>query len=218
MKIKILYEYSHFKNVNIFILSIKDNINLVNYSLIPKKQIRDINLYDKTLDRHKRLISRAFLFEYCNDRYNVNDFSFEYTDIKRPKFHNSLIDFNISYSKDIIVVAIAHGNRRVGVDIEYINKSFDIESTASLFMHNDELDFFNDIILNNEKNNFYYNVWTQKEAYLKRTGQGLYQDPKQILTFEKWFKDFSNYFIYENYFISVNIADNSNIKCDFLKM
>ncbi len=205
MKIKILNEYSPFENVNIFLISIKDNINRVNSSLIPKEQIEDINLYTQSVDRQKRLISRSFLFEYCSHRYNINDFSFAYSDIKRPTLHHSRLDFNISYSKDLIVVAIATGITRVGVDIEYINRSFDIEHTASLFMHQDELQYFDNIVQKNEKYNFYYNVWTQKEAYLKRIGKGLYQDPKQILTFEKEFKTFSNYFIYnKNYFLSIN--------------
>ncbi len=205
MHFKILYQFSPFKNVNVFLLNLNDNLNSINYSLIPKEQISDINLYTQAVDRNRRLVSRSFLFEYCLYHYNINNFNFDYSDIKRPKFHNSSVDFNISYSKDIIAVSIASGNLRVGVDIEYINRSFEIEDTSYLFMHQDELNYFNNIVQKDEKFNFYYMVWTQKEAYLKRTGRGLYENPKKILTFEKEFKMFSNYFIYDkNYFLSVN--------------
>ncbi len=74
-----------------------------------------------------------------------------------PDFH-----FNISHSK--LFLAIAFSDSPVGVDIEEI-RDVNLQIANRYFSEN-ERQFVKDI------ESFFY-VWTRKEAYLKRTGDGL---------------------------------------------
>ncbi len=128
------------------------------------------------------MLSRTFLFKYLKENYSINDFSFSYTDIQRPKLKDINIDFNISYAKDLVAIAISTKDR-IGIDIEYINHSFDIENTANYFMNEEESNRFNSL-KDKERFDYYYKLWTFKEALLKLTGKGLHDDLKEITNFE----------------------------------
>lgn len=110
--------------------------------------------------------------------YGLSDFTFSYTDIKRPTLKQTDIDFNISYSKSLIAVAISTKNK-IGVDIEYIDHSFDIMSIIPACMNNEELKIF-ELLKNSERLNYFYSLWTYKEALVKLLGGGLYLDLKEI--------------------------------------
>ena len=147
-------------------------------SIIPLRQLEEINQYRQVQDRNRRLVSRTFLFKYLKDNYNLSDFTFSYTDIKRQTLKKTDIDFNISYSKDLIAIAVSTKNK-IGVDIEYINYSFDIESIIPTCMNSEELKTF-ELLQNSEKLNYFYSLWTYKEALVKLLGGGLYLDLREM--------------------------------------
>ena len=76
---------------------------------------------------------------------------------KYPDFH-----FNTSHSKDIIAVAVS--SAPVGVDVEIL-RDVNLKIAERRFTETEKA-----FVKTNE--DFFY-VWTRKEAYLKKTGQGL---------------------------------------------
>ena len=67
----------------------------------------------------------------------------------------------------------------VGIDAEFIAPDFDIDGFAEANYHPDEFELFknkND----DEQAEFFYKIWTMKEAFLKLTGEGINDHLKDI--------------------------------------
>ena len=166
------------KDSEIFIFSIDQNISMLNSAIIPKEQLEKILKYKEDRDRVKRVLARTFLFEYCQKKYNLKDFAFEYTKNQKPKFKHSNLNFSISYSKNIIAIALSK-KYIIGVDIEFLEPSTVSPKVASEFMNDKELTTFLQMNKNN-RNRYFYEVWTTKESLLKAKGNGLSVNPKAV--------------------------------------
>lgn len=180
------------ENSEVFLFSIDENLSMLDISIIPKEELEKILRYKEDIDRIKRLLARTFLFEYCQQHYNLKDFTFKYTKNQKPQYkYNDSIDFSISYSKDIIVVALST-KYRVGVDIEFIDTSIVLKEIASEFMNKIQLTKFMQLD-KIDKDKYFYEIWTSKESLLKAQGNGLLIDPKDIVNDEGkliYFKDY----------------------------
>ncbi|RLA76601.1 MAG: hypothetical protein DRG30_02445 [Epsilonproteobacteria bacterium] len=166
-------------DTKIFIFSIEKNSFMVDNSIIPMEQIKKIKKFKNTKDRTKRLLARTFLFNYCKKNYILEDFTFAYTNNQRPRFKGThKIDFSISYSKDMVAIAISTMGI-VGLDIEYMDDSIVSKSVALEFMNGAEFSTF----VNIKKEhiiNYFYEKWTAKESFLKASGDGLRVNPKTV--------------------------------------
>lgn len=173
---------------------------------IPKKQREDIFKYKQLDDKNKRLISRTFLFQYLQKEFNINNFEFSYTDINRPTIKNIPIDFNLSYSKDLIAIAITNKNR-IAIDIEYINQDIDINDLIPICMNDKESNEIKKSIKHkNYHINKFYELWTYKEALAKFIGKGLYLDIKNIVSLEERKLNITTDHIYIDNIYSVSIV------------
>ncbi|MCD4679027.1 MAG: 4'-phosphopantetheinyl transferase superfamily protein, partial [Bacteroidales bacterium] len=87
--------------------------------------------------------------------------------------------FNVSHAGEWVVVAFSENN--IGIDVERIKKiNYNV---AELFFSKEE-----NLNLNNlsgkEKLEYFFDLWTMKESYLKYTGKGL-SEPLNSFTVEK---------------------------------
>lgn len=181
------------KNSQIFILNIEKNMELLNESIIPNEQLQMIQKYKEDKDRTKRVLARSFLFNYCKNEYNLEDFSFKYTNNQKPKFKNSELSFSISYSKDIIGIALSQ-KQTIGLDIEYAEASIVSKEVAFEFMNDAQLLIFTQLS-EKKKDRYFYEIWTSKESFLKATGSGLLVNPKSIINNKGKFFYFKDYII-----------------------
>jgi 4'-phosphopantetheinyl transferase len=120
-------------------------------------------------DRKKRLTARNYLrkrlikFLGYNPRILVSNNG-------KPYIKNNNINFNISYSEDIVVIAIS--NNLIGVDIESIEPSIiDNLSLDGILTYREQR-----LIQNKgpeERSLTFFKIWTAKEAYLKCIGSGI---------------------------------------------
>jgi len=93
---------------------------------------------------------------------------------------NSLrVQFNISHSRDLILIAIT-AEDSIGIDIEYYKKKLSIESLAEIIFSPLERKFFSELKSQQERKEAFFRCWTRKEAYLKAVGIGLTQDLTSI--------------------------------------
>jgi len=85
--------------------------------------------------------------------------------LHKPKIKN--FNFNISHSGEYVAIAI--GNKKIGVDIEKI-KPIGMEIAKNCFAP-EELEY----IQKNKKNQLviFYTIWTLKESYIKAVGKGM---------------------------------------------
>ncbi len=98
----------------------------------------------------------------------------------KPELLNSpfKIHFNISHSGNKILVAVGFLTD-VGIDVEKVIPDFDIDGFAEANYHPHEVD--NLRLLNEEaETDYFYQIWTRKEAWLKLTGEGVNDKLKEI--------------------------------------
>lgn len=88
------------------------------------------------------------------------------------------IHFNISHSGSKILVAIGF-NSDVGIDVEKIIPDFDMDGFAEANYHSNELAHIR-TLKNNDESDYFYRIWTRKEAWLKLTGEGINDKLKDL--------------------------------------
>lgn len=88
----------------------------------------------------------------------------------KPFIKASSLKFNISHSKEKLVVAISECE--VGVDIEYIDINFDIDDIMGIVLSENEKSFIKTLKPELQRKQFFL-YWTQKEALLKAIGTGI---------------------------------------------
>ncbi|RYE14589.1 MAG: 4'-phosphopantetheinyl transferase superfamily protein [Rickettsiales bacterium] len=164
-------------NNTYYINSLKD------VSALSSKEKEKLYSFRFQEDKSRYLVSHIFLrkiINYYTDipislikfRYNEYGKAYIYKDISFPFF------FNLSHAHNKALIAI--NNTEVGVDVEYIKNLLDIYELASVIFSEREYECFLDLSCHNDKLNYFYTIWTKKEAFLKALSIGLVNDLKSI--------------------------------------
>jgi len=111
--------------------------------------------------------------------------TFEQTEHGRPFLkdskHREQLDFNVSHSGDLALIAIGSSKHRIGIDIERLREMRDVNQLAARVLTTAELATFEqDPEQQDAKLAQFFRYWTGKEAYLKALGTGLQVDMKRI--------------------------------------
>lgn len=172
------------KELSIWLLDVEANTNnTIDFSCIPKSQLQDIKKYKIPYDQKKRLLARCFLYEKIYSVYGITNFDLGHREFHKPfLIHAPEIHFNFSYSNEFLIVAISLNNL-IGVDIEKNDSNFNIEELIPLILCEQERNYFHSLspLL---KVDFFYKVFTKKEAILKCFGTGFSYDPLKINTLD----------------------------------
>jgi len=81
---------------------------------------------------------------------------------------NYVIDYNISHSAEWVVCGICEG--KIGIDVEKI-EPISLDIAKSFFTNNEYLDLLS--IEGTKRIDFFYELWTLKESYIKAVGAGI---------------------------------------------
>jgi 4'-phosphopantetheinyl transferase len=133
--------------------------------------------FHRELDRTRFLVvhtaMRMILAEYLN--VGPQEVLFSSATGVKPEFDSRFsgtgIQFNLSHSSELAVLAVARG-ARVGVDIEWMKPEFPIDEVAARFFSAAEISTFNALPAD-ERVEAFFSCWTRKEAYIKALGEGL---------------------------------------------
>lgn len=138
----------------------------------------EIERYEKFhFDYHKirfvaaRGILREILGKYAN--IPAQDIHFSYSEYGKPYLQFPRLSFNISHTDECMLVAIAHHNNEIGIDIERINSQVDCLALAQEFCTHNEFRKLADLS-SEEQILAFFRCWTRKEAYVKAIGKGFY--------------------------------------------
>jgi 4'-phosphopantetheinyl transferase len=82
--------------------------------------------------------------------------------------------FSLSRSEELVLIGLA--SCPLGVDIEWLGKTVDTEVMGDLVLSDRERETLRQLAPSDRQRAF-LQCWTQKEAYLKATGRGLYVSP-----------------------------------------
>jgi 4'-phosphopantetheinyl transferase len=126
-------------------------------------------------DRSRYVFGKGFLREILATYLSTNAsaVAFRANEFGKPfldaPFQSSNIDFNVSHSKDLVVIAVAF-DRQVGVDVEFVRPINDFESIARRWFTDFELEL---VMGERDALSSFYRCWTRKEAFVKAIGKGL---------------------------------------------
>ncbi|WP_428912486.1 4'-phosphopantetheinyl transferase family protein [Niallia sp. Krafla_26] len=141
--------------------------------LISEKEKQKVYKYHHYQDAVRYLIGRLMI-RYCiKDKLEIpnGEISIERNHYGKPfitshrQFH-----FNVSHTDEWVVCATDY--QEIGIDIEKV-KPININSIMNSFSEIEKRDL-NRITVSEEKLDYFYDLWTLKESYVKALGQGLF--------------------------------------------
>ena len=94
-----------------------------------------------------------------------------YTEMGRPFLKGQGIDFSISHTRDAVFCAVGDGSCTVGLDAEDLSRlsvNKPDAMAARWFCEAERVQFER-----NPTPNTFLSIWTRKEAFVKRTGEGM---------------------------------------------
>lgn len=174
--------------INVFKVSVSEKFKDIEISyeeVLSAAEVAKSKKYLQVADRIRFITSKYFLRILVSKFLNIapNAIEFGYQKNKKPKVCG--VEFNVSHSGDIILIAIS--TTAIGIDIESIDKPFEFKTLIDICFHPDEHKF----LINNNLKNF-YTFWTRKEALLKATGEGLVDHMELINTTKRVVKQKNN--------------------------
>jgi 4'-phosphopantetheinyl transferase len=129
---------------------------------------------DDQTHQQARRIARAVLAHSLG--VEVDQIILTTTDNGKPALPDAELEFNISHSGDLALIAVA--TRTVGVDVEFVEEieRDELLETASYVLSDREHE---ELARMPEADRLlaYYRAWVRKEAYVKATGEGITRRP-----------------------------------------
>jgi 4'-phosphopantetheinyl transferase len=144
--------------------------------LSPDELVR-ANRFRFERDRWRFVVGRGFLRQILGTYLNVvpSQLEFIYQLSGKPELAGpggqSPLRFNLSHSCDLVVYAVTL-DRRIGIDIESVRRTVDVEAIAQRSFSPAEAQSLCSLPPEEQQAAF-FTCWTRKEAYLKATGMGL---------------------------------------------
>lgn len=170
---------SYFENADNGIGTINDIYKNMDYYMrfLPSWRIEKIKqMKQKELQFSKLLLSLS-LYMGIKDLIGVDLKNEEVSHKKtKPNFIKTLngdmnIYFNLSDTSNIVASAIKSSN--IGIDVECIEKTYDIYGLSKRFYSKDEYKMLREITDENLLKKLFISLWTMKEAYGKYKGDGI---------------------------------------------
>lgn len=149
---------------NISRISKKDFIRQLNS--VPKIIQKEVFQYRFFNDQKLKLFGRLLVSKFEEERVGTFSWNDWLVGKHSKPYINHGIQFNISHSEDIVVVAFSESE--VGIDIE---KKRIIRINEMLNCLHPSEKFY--VLKSGNPIDAFYKVWTRKEAYLKAIGQGI---------------------------------------------
>ncbi len=136
-------------------------------------------------DKKQFIAARAFLRIILGKylRTNPRGICFEYNEYGKPSIgggRRTEIKFNLSHSDNTALFAVTE-TREIGIDIERVKSSFVDEATVSQCLTRRETEHLQ-TLSETDRDLFFFDCWTHKEAFLKACGKGLSLPPNEIET------------------------------------
>ena len=151
--------------------------DLTLYKNIDKRRLEKIKKSKNTLFIKEQLGSHLLLADVLENTYfqEIDKIEYIYNESGKPYIKDSSLYFSLSHSNGIIALTVS--KEEIGLDIELIK---DVKDTLSRRIMND-LEYNTYQSLNKEsKKIYFFEVWTSKEAYIKKLGTSITLNPSNI--------------------------------------
>lgn len=147
------------------------------YSNIDKKRLEKIKKSNNTLFIKEQLGSSILLNDILENNYFLDpkEIEYIYNESGKPYLKDKNLYFSLSHSNGIVALTVS--KEEVGLDIELIKPVK--EALAKRIMTTEEYNIYNSLD-KNKKITYFYEVWTSKEAYVKKIGTSITLTPSNI--------------------------------------
>ncbi|MBQ4570665.1 MAG: 4'-phosphopantetheinyl transferase superfamily protein [Bacilli bacterium] len=161
------------------------------YILNANKLTTDISRYDninnKRLEKIKKSTNQLFIKEQLGSNLLLNDIlennyfkdinllEYVYNESGKPYLKDDNLYFSLSHSNGIVALTVS--KEEIGLDIELIKPIK--ESVVKRIMNDREYNIYSSLD-KNKKITYFYEVWTSKEAYVKKLGTTISLNPSNI--------------------------------------
>lgn len=146
------------------------------YSLLKSEERLQYSRFVHKADKNQYLVTRA-LIRYVLSTYDHSvqpeQWEFLKNSFGKPYIANHTklpLKFNISHSKGMVVMAVTLF-QDIGVDVENTTRKVDYIDIAKNYFSKIESEIMK--LNNHNESNYFYTLWTLKEAYIKARGMGL---------------------------------------------
>lgn len=202
------------KKINVYVVKTSANFDFMSYLdyFAPQIQLTILE-YRFQRDQITKFTSELLKYYYLAKVANTSpcNIKISYNEYKKPAVNDLCLQFNISHSKDyVVIVSSSEPNISIGVDIEYIDNSVNYVELMPLVFSDFEQQQVNTVTE-------FYQLWTKKEALIKAYGSGFISDyyRNTQLTLDE-INELENYLIYttpfkEDYCMSVCVSKNINL-------
>lgn len=159
----------------IFAIKIPDRLDKVYYDFFISKvstsrqnQIKKyVNLEDAYRSLLGEVLTRAVICKYLN--YPNEEIQFEKNEYGKPLLaENHGFSFNVSHSGEFVVIIFGSG--LLGIDIEEVT-TIDLTIAERFFSWEEHEDLMNKAV--EQRLDYFYDLWTLKESFIKALGTGL---------------------------------------------
>jgi len=155
-------------------LDVNATVTHRNAGLLAPDEIRRAARLRSLTDRRRFIVARGMLRLLLGVYADIPSeaIRFAYGSHGKPRLKpSSLLHFNVAHSGERAVYALSR-TRRVGIDIEHLNREFAFERVARRFFARPE---FENLLRMPEarRRRAFFALWTCKEAVIKATGKGL---------------------------------------------
>lgn len=145
-------------------ISIYDKIENQYKGILIDEEIKQSTRFKQEDDRKRYIIGKFFLRQILSKILSMKPSDLIFSYFLNHKPYLSEQEFNISHSGQLIIIAISPF--AVGVDVEFINPTFDFQTVLNRCFRTTEQTHIKSGI-------DFYTFWTRKEALLKATGEGI---------------------------------------------
>jgi len=131
-------------------------------------------------DRDRHLAGRALVRTFLAHRYDCAPQAPTITDGPhgKPTLNDSSVQFNIAHTENVVVAAFSR-KRRVGIDIEAVGRDAHEDALVQRVFTAKEQRHWH-TLPPTRQSEFFFQVWTCKEAFLKATGQGFQRGARTV--------------------------------------
>ena len=147
------------------------------YDNIDKNRLEKIKKSSNVLFKKEQLGSSLLLNDILENYFfmDITKIEYIYNEFGKPYIKDSNLYFSLSHSNGVIALAVS--KEEIGLDIELIK---DVKDNLALKVMNEaEYNIYKGLS-KNDKINYFYEVWTSKEAYVKKLGSALTLNPSNI--------------------------------------
>ena len=146
--------------------------------LLPKSKTDFLDL--KSFNQYKKQQINTYRNQLIATKLNCSIENLQFTKHEhgKPFLSSHVLHFNHSHSQQFYALAMSERVKDIGIDVEELDRKVRFDALARHAFHSDEYQIWQE----SQNTEYWFRVWTTKEAILKASGLGIRLDLNSLNT------------------------------------